>query len=248
MQWASLSPLPEEQVGLALNSDKPKQALIDKILSVPKLLGLLREDEAQERDHLRHFILGELEADEDYLENQAARRDTDLTEAEIGLIYEDQVGDVASCITRMLSVPKVVEDIREQQFKKQLQHEPDAKVARLLYSTPGVLRLLVRRRTLSQLTLGALYTMAKDGGIAAEVIHNALNDALPKQKLLDALAPQTGVQLHRGNSGDGGSQEQHAGRDCGGESTDLKEEVAALREQVAELTKLMKGTMDTEYE
>ena len=87
--------------------------------------------------------------------------------------------------------------------------------------------------------------MAKDENIDPAIIHEALNDTQsPKQKLLDTLAPVAQRwEMHRSGAEESGKSGNDSGiqERAGGDTAGLKEEVAALRDQVAELTKLMKG-------
>ena len=47
-----------------------RQALISKVLSVPKLVGMLHEDETAERGYYTRFLESELDKDEEYLNNR----------------------------------------------------------------------------------------------------------------------------------------------------------------------------------
>lgn len=71
-QWCTLTHLEDGQIEKCLDSPKPQAALVDKILSTPRLLRLLHEDENLEREYYMRFLGAALKAETGYLSSRLA--------------------------------------------------------------------------------------------------------------------------------------------------------------------------------
>ena len=255
VHWATLSHLDRGQIAICLDSSNPKQALIDKILSSPSILGLLREDEAFEREALHRFVDRKIDENPDYLTHQVDRTDTDLTKEEREMIDAPDEGtdghdggppSADARIRKMLTVPKIVSVLREESDKETNTGSDSPASHRLLYSTPQVLKTLVARRTLRQLKLGALFSKAQERRppLDPDVLYRALTNPDPKKELLNVLAP---LEAADGADGADGQEDKLTKVEGDGSSAaeiaTMRDEIRELKSEVQKLTRAFTGAM-----
>ena len=67
VEWVVTAHLENGQIEECLDSPKPQPALVDKILSTPRLLDLIHEDQGVEREYYSRYLDHEVEKDSEYL-------------------------------------------------------------------------------------------------------------------------------------------------------------------------------------
>ena len=193
VQWVTTAHLENGQLDECLDSPKPHAALVNKILSSPRLLRLLHEDQAMEREYFSRLLKRELEIDPQYLVNRLDERrgiwrartpELDpqmLRDALHGVGWNrlasalgrtPQVSSNLQVIGRVLAQLPLLEEVRQDEeaaWEAQGLEPPD----RLLYSTREELSAVVLRGELAELSLGSLHGNAREELVRQSSVFNS---------------------------------------------------------------------------
>jgi hypothetical protein len=220
VEWVATAHMEDVELAECLDSMKPQEALVDKILSTPRLFELVHKDHQSERDHYMRYLKRELGKNSKYLAQRLnpvngvwIARNPQLDRQ---LLHDVLNGPPEPALESVTAKPfagapsrqdgtstapldELIDRVLAQAslIVEMRQDEDLARqatghepVQRLLFSTAAEFNTIVLRSELEGLTLGALYAYARDEGIEMALIKEALQHQQPVARLIDEIKPK----------------------------------------------------------